>query len=74
MLYTVTTRHYATGSGTRTVSNERCTALGILLYVAAQGSALYQAAERAVQCASDSNLRARVKQDTHSRTVDFGAF
>ena len=46
--------------GTCTVSNERCTVSGTLLYVAAPGNALYQAAERAVQRASDSlNPRAR---------------
>ena len=54
----------ADGTCTCTVSNERCTTLGTLLYVAAPGSALYQAAEQAeqaVQHASDSlNPRARV--------------
>ena len=50
--------------GTCTVSNERCTALGTPLYVAAPSSALYQAAERAVQHASDSlNPRARAIRD-----------
>ena len=47
--------------GTCTVSNERCTMMGTLLYVADPGSAFYQAAKRGVQRASDSlNPRAPV--------------
>ena len=46
--------------GTCAVSDECCTVLGTLLYVAAPDSALYQAAEQAVERASDAlNPQAR---------------